>query len=405
MKKIAMLGLCVAAAATAFAQTSALKTAEREVKSGNYDAAMEILLPAMNDAETAEMAQTWYLAGKAGIAYYDAQFLQLQLKKDGDKKKMSHALMDGINYFVTALPLDTVVDAKGKTKTKYSKEIVKAINENYNAVNNAAIFLWEEKDYQGAYDAWGMFLDLPNNPVLGKNAPAALPDSVMSDIAYNRALAAWQIDSLKMALGSFDKSIELGYDKPQVFDYAINIAAQLQDNDKVYELAEKAYSKFPTANPIYLQLMINGRIEKGNFDEAASMLDDAIKAAPDDKQLSQLYCVKGTLYDAQKNDKQAFECFTQAVELDAENALAQANLGRAIYNQAIQINDDAQNKSNEEYQDIRINQINPLFVKAAEHLERAIEVDPNNSHEAKSYLRNIYYNLGDEANLKRVENM
>ncbi len=400
-----MLGLFVAAAATAIAQTPALKTAEREVKSGNYDGAMEILLPAMNDAETAGVVQTWYLAGKAGISYYDAQFLNLQLKREVDKKKMSHALMDGINYYMKALPLDTIVDAKGKTKTKYSKEMVKAISENYNSLNNAAIFLWEEKDFKGAYDAWGLYMDLPAASALGKNAPAAQPDSIMSDIAYNRALAAWQIDSLADALGSFERSIALGYDKAQVYDYAINIAAQLQDNDKVYELAEKAYKAFPNENPIYLQLMINGRIEKGNFDEAASMLDEAIAVAPDNKQLSQLYCAKGTLFDAQQNNDKAYEFFEKSVEIDGENALAQANLGRAIYNQAIKINDESQNVSNEEYQDIRINKINPLFLKAAEHLERAIEVDPDNSREAKSYLRNIYYNLGDEANLKRVENM
>lgn len=409
MKKIALFGVCLATAVAAFAQAPVLKTAERKVKSGNYDEAMKILKPAMTDAETAKMAQTWYLAGKAGIDFYDAQYLNLQVKKEVDKKKMSHALLDGINYYIAALPLDTVTDAKGKVKTKYSKDIVKAVKDNYNSINNAAIFLWEEKDFMGAYDAWGMYLDIPSNPVLGKNAPAAQPDSIYSDIAFNRALAAWQVDSIEMSLASFERAIELGYDKPQVYDYAINQAAQLAarngSNDKVFEIAEKAYKAFPNANPVYLQLMINGRIEKGKFDEAAAMLDEAISAAPDNKQLSQLYSVKGTLFDAQKNMDEALKCFEKAVSLDGENMLAQINLGRALCNQAYAINDEAQTKSNEEYQDIRANQINPLFKKAADHLERALEIDPDNAHDAKVYLRNIYYNLGDEANLKRVENM
>lgn len=395
----------MAVAISAFAQSPVLKSAEREVKSGNYDEAMKLLEPAMADAETAQMAQTWYLAGKAGIAFYDAQFLNLQIKKEVDKKKMGKALVDGLNYFITALPLDTVVDAKGKVKTKYSKDIIKAVKDNYNSLNNAAIFLWEEKDFQGAYDAWGMILDLPKNAVLGANAPVAPADTVLSDIAFNRALAAWQMDSLSLALKSLENAIALGYDKPQAYDYSINMAAQLHDNDKVFELAEKAYKAFPTANPIYLQLMINGRIEKGKYDEASSMLDEAIKAAPDDKQLSQLYSVKGTLFDAQNNNEEALDCFQKAVDLDQENALAQANLGRALCNKAFAINEEAQNKTNEEYQDIRINQINPLFEKATGHLERALEIDPVNCHDSKAYLRNAYYNLGDEANLKRVENM
>lgn len=400
-----MLGLCVATAISAFAQSPVLKTAEREVKSGKYDAAMEILKPAMKDAETAKMAQTWFLAGKAGIDYYDTEFLNLQMKKDVDKKKMANAVVDAIGYYLTALPLDTVVDAKGKIKTKYSKDIIKAIKDNQNTLDVAARFLWDEKDYMGAYNAWGMYIDLPTNPVLGKNAPAAPADSIMSDMAFNRAIAAWQADSIALALASFEKSIALGYDKAQVFDYAINLAAQLQDNDKVYELAESAYKVFPNENPLYLQLMINSRIEKGKFDEAAGMLDDAIKAAPDNNQLSQLYSVKGTLFEAQKNNDEAMKCFEKAVSLNGENALAQSNYGRSLCNKAYAINEDAQSKSNEEYQDIRENQINPLFKKASEHLERALEIDPDNSAEARMYLRNIYYNLGDEANLKRIENM
>lgn len=405
MKKIALFGLCVATAVSAFAQSPVLKTAEREVKNNNYDGAMEILKPAMTNPETANQAQTWALAGKAGIDFYDTQWLNLQMKKEVDKKKMANALIDGVNYYLAVLPLDSVADAKGKIKTKYSKEAVKAIKDNYNNLNNAAIFLFEEKDFMGAYDAWGMYLDLPNNPVLGKNAPAAMPDSVQSDIAFNQAISAWQADSLTQSLAAFEKAIALGYNKAQVFDYAINQAAQLRDNEKVYQLAEEAYKRFPNENPIYLQLMINGRIEKGKFDEAASMLDEAIAVAPDNKQLSQLYNVKGTLFDAQKNNDEALKCFEKAVELDQENALAQASMGRALCNQAYAINEEAQNKSNEEYQDIRLNQINPLFKKAAEHLERAIEIDENNTGDAKVYLRNIYYNLGDEANLKRVESM
>ncbi len=400
-----MFGLFVAAAMTAFAQSPLLKTAEREVKSGKYDAAMEILNQAMSDPETAKMAQTWALAGKANIDFYDAEWINLQMKKDADKKKMATALVEGINDYIKVLPLDTVVDAKGKVKTKYSKEAIKAVKDNYNNLNNAAIFLWEEKDYMGAYDAWGMYLDLPSNPILGSNAPAAPADSVMSDIAFNRALAAWQADSLALSLASFEKAINLGYDKSQVFDYAINQAAQLGDNEKVFELAERAYKAFPDANPVYLQLMINGRIEKGKYEEAAAMLDEAIAGNPENKQLSQLYNVKGTLFDAQKNNDEALKCYEKAVELDGNNALAQSNMGRAICNQAYAINEDAQTKSNDEYQDIRVNQINPLFQKAADHLERALEIDPDNSREAIIYLRNIYYNLGDEANLKRIESM
>ncbi|MDE7155767.1 MAG: hypothetical protein K2N79_05730, partial [Muribaculaceae bacterium] len=62
------------------------------------------------------------------------------------------------------------------------------------------------------------------------------------------------------------------------------------------------------------------------------------------------------------------------------------------------------NIPNAEYQKLREEKLNPLFRQAAEHLEAALKADPEN-HDVKTYLRNVYYNLGDDENLKRIENM
>ena len=131
------------------------------------------------------------------------------------------------------------------------------------------------------------------------------------------------------------------------------------------------------------------------------MLDDAIAANPDD---AQLYYVKGILEESQKNNEEAYKMYEIAIEKNPELAQAQYALGRAICTKAYKINDEAVNMPNTEYQKIREGKVNPLFHEAAEHLERALEIDPDNSHDVRVYLKNIYYNLGDDANLKRIEN-
>lgn len=406
MKKIALLGFCFAAAFAVSAQTAVLKEAERDVKAGKYDDAMAKLKPAMNNAETKGVAQTWFLAGKAGVDYYQDQFLQKQIGKEVNGPKMGHALVDSYGYLIKALPLDSLPNEKGKIKPKYSKDIIKMVNERFNDLNNAAVFLWDGQDYQGAYDAWDLVINLPSNKVLGANAPKALADSTLCDIVFNQGLAAWQMDSLAMSLKSFEKAIAMGYDRPTVFDYAINHAARLQDNEKVYQLAEQAYRKFGNVNPIYLQLTINGRIEKQKYDEANKMIDEALALNPADSVATQLYNIKGLIFENMGDKAQARSLYEKASTLSDKNAEAFFNLARLICDEAYTISDKAQeqNLNNNDYAALRQEKIDPLFKQAAVYLEKAIAINPDNN-DVRTYLRNVYYNLGDEENLKRVESM
>lgn len=404
MKKIALFGLCLAVAASASAQTSLVKEAEREAKAKNYEKAMTMIEPAFSNPETSGYAFTYFVPGKAGIDMYTDLYAQTLIGKQVDKKKMGHALIDGFGYLIKALPLDSVPDAKGKIKPKYSKNIVKMIDENHKFLYDAGVALFmDAKDYQGAYDAWELYSTLPDNPALGKNAPKALPDTIIADVFYNQALAAWQLENLELSLASFEKAIAKGYDKPQAYDYAINHAARLGKNEKVYELANIAYDKFGNANPLYLQLKINGLIDNKKYDEAAEFLNNAIAEKPEE---SQLYLIQGILYETLKDNVKAKQSYLTATQKDEENADALYNYARLLCNEAYALNDEAQNKnlSNAEFTELRTSKIDPLFKTASEYLEKALAINPDN-RDVRTYLRNVYYNLGDEENLKRIENM
>ena len=178
MKKISFLGISLTFALAAFGQTQLVKDAERAMKSApeKYPQNIETLKPAMTNPETAGQAYTWYVAGKGAFDFFDNQQVVAQMGKEVDKKALGHSLIDGYGYFQTALPLDTVTDAKGKVKTKYSKDMVKMIVGHYNDFSNAALYLWEVEDYAGAVEAWNLFVENRNNPVLLKNGLKAQPD-------------------------------------------------------------------------------------------------------------------------------------------------------------------------------------------------------------------------------------
>ncbi|MDE6343918.1 MAG: tetratricopeptide repeat protein [Muribaculaceae bacterium] len=402
MKKVSLAALFFAATLGLSAQNALVKEVERETKSSNsnFAEALKKIAPALTDAESAGEALTWYVAGKANVGLYDQNFTKIALGQNVDKAQTGNALRQGIEYFLKALPLDKVADNKCKVKTKYTKDITKQIQNHYNDLNTAAVYCWEAKDFNGAYEAWDLYLTLPTNSELGENAPKAPADTTIAEVAYNQALAAWQGDQLEKADASFQKAIDLGYNKKNVYDYAIAVAFQLNKSDKVTKLAEAALPLYGNEDVKYLQLIINNKIENKQFDEARTMLNDAIAAEPNNPNL---YFVLGILEENLENHDAALEDYRKAVGIDPSNAQYQYNVGRSLCNKAYALDDAATKQSQEEYQNVRDNQVNPLFREAATYLEEAYKLNPDEMHDALVYLRNVYYNLNDEANLKRVE--
>lgn len=406
MKKLSILAMCVAATFGASAQMDVVKEAEGKTKgmTPDYAQALEIIQPALTNDATKGLAQTWYVAGKAAFGNYDKMFANKTLGQDVDDKTMGHSLIDGYTYMMTALPLDSVTDAKGKVKTKYSKDIVKAVTENFNNYNNAAILLWEAQDYDGAYQAWDIYLSLPNDARLGKNAPAAPADTIVSELTYNKGLAAWQAGNIPAARKDLAKALKLGYNKKNLYDYAISLAYQEGDEDAVYNLAKEALPLYGSEDTKYMQLIINNHISKKEYDKAKQMLNEAIAANPND---SQYYLLLGLLATEQKDPVEAEANYTKAVEIDPNNANAQLFLGSTLCEKAYALADQSTTLSQAEYEKVYSNQIKPLFLQAIEHLEKAYAADPEGptSSDALRYLRNAYYNAHDEANMERITNL
>lgn len=406
MKKLSILAMCVAATFGASAQMDVVKEAEGKTKgmTPDYAQALEIIQPALTNDATKGLAQTWYVAGKAAFGNYDKMFANKTLGQDVDDKTMGHSLIDGYTYMMTALPLDSVTDAKGKVKTKYSKDIVKNVSENYTNYFRVGNILWEIEDYDGAYKAWDIYLSLPNDIRLGKSAPVAPADTIISEITFQKACAAWQAGNIPTARKDYDKALKLGYNKKNLFDYAISLAYQDGDEDAIYNLAKEALPLYGSEDTKYMQLIINYHITKKEYEKAKQMLNEAIAANPND---SQYYLLLGLLATEQKDPVEAEANYTKAVEIDPNNANAQLFLGSTLCEKAYALADQSTTLSQAEYEKVYSNQIKPLFLQAIEHLEKAYAADPEGptSGDALRYLRNAYYNAHDEANMERITNL
>ena len=61
MKKVMMMALMAAAATTAFAQETVVKEAKKVLAKGDFDAAAQMLAPALTSSETVDKAAAWNL--------------------------------------------------------------------------------------------------------------------------------------------------------------------------------------------------------------------------------------------------------------------------------------------------------------------------------------------------------
>ncbi len=226
MKKVSLIGLGLFTAFAAVAQTSVVKDVEHELKSGNpdYAKALQSIKPALTNAETANTMMPWYLAGKAGFGLFDNAYKQEmvgQTLSADQKKQAGVAYVDGYDYYLKALQLDSIPDEKGKIKPKKSKEILKTINGGYPYLRTAAIFLMQANDFDDAYNAWELYVSLPTNPLLGKEAPAQLADTLLGESMFYQAncmLASDQIQQdkakVEKAIKKLNKVLETGYQNP-----------------------------------------------------------------------------------------------------------------------------------------------------------------------------------------------
>lgn len=403
MKKLTLAVLALAAAATASAQVDLVKSAERMVKDGaEASAVVEAITPAFTNDETAGMALTWFVPGKASYAEYDKLVgvkALGQLPEDGNKK-MGHLLIDGFNYFVKALPLDSLPDAKGKVKPKYSKDIVSIVTGHAVDYTNMGAELFNDRDYEGAYEAWKIFTTLPTMPAIASKLPQ-YPDSIYGEIYYNTGLAAWQANRLDDALVAFLGAKDHSYKKKNLYDYAIAVASQAGKNDTLLALAEEALPLYGAEDDMYLAQVVNYYLQAKDFTKAFDIINNALGTKPDN---SQYYVIRGVLYENNEEKDKAIADYQKAMELDANNAKALWNYGRLLCEKAYRAADGAPTVE-AQYIPYAEQNIYPLFREAAEILERAYSIDQDNpdNRDILNYLENVYYNLNEEAKLNDVK--
>lgn len=401
MKKLFAFALCCAAVASVSAQKKSVDAAQKLVgNDSKVTEARALIKGAFNDPETQNDARTYFVAGAIEQGLYDNSYKKLMINRDDpkvDKLGMCNALIQAFKYYMKALPLDSLPDAKGKVKPKYSKDIANAVGGHAGDYFNAGgTFFNEKKYFPQAYEAFMIYGDLPVMPFFGKNAPA-IPDSVRGTAYFNAGLAAYSGNQVEKSAEAFAKAYNNGYTKPEAYIYEIACYQALAQRDttkidyagaKICEVARAGYQKFGLQEPLFITNVVNSLVLDNKFDEAYSIVNKEITANPDN---SMLLSLRGFVYDRNDKDAESEADYRKAAEMPDANFETLKNAARKIAHLGTEKWNLIEGNSAEARaarQELKTN----YFEKALEIAHKAEAMNPGDSA-IRNTIENLEYSL------------
>lgn len=403
MKKTILLAvLGIAVAAPSFGQEKVVKQVERMAKKdgANLVEARSILAPALTNPETANSARAWYVAGLIEEKAVDTGYLALSLGKEINEPEFYKAVEAMTNYYMKADSLDALPNEKGKVRRKYDDKIKKALQTYYQFLVNGGGVAMDNHDFEGAHRLFKKFMDVKKMDLFA-GTPVAETDSMSMQIGFFSAYAASQMpDNRKGAIAEYESIKSVPYRQNDVYQLLSQNYMMEGDTAKYISTLEEGSQLFPKEN-YYLFNMINMYIQKGENEKAKDYLNKVIAENPEDKQL---YFVLATVYEQGFKDSENAEAnYRKALEIDPQYGDAVIGLGRIYYNEAANIQSEANAITGDQAAFDKANKkAQALFEKALPYFEKAVEIEPENMQYIIA-LRGIYYNLKMDDKYNEIE--
>ncbi|MDE6488969.1 MAG: hypothetical protein K2L46_06780, partial [Paramuribaculum sp.] len=357
---------------------------------------LEVVKPALSDPSTMNTVTPWYLVGKANLGIWDDAQVRSMTPREvqptpEEMAAASRALVEAYNAYVKAMPLDQLPDAKGKVKPKHTKEMRKSIGENYRGYLNAGLNLYNVQDYPGAYAAWDLYVNLPNDENADPKAFVADADSTVGEIAYYQALAAFFSKDFENALNKVQKALSLGYEAKNVYLVGLEAADATKNTSASSEFARKGNVKYGADDISFLAGIINSELAKDNYPACYEAIDESFSVAGSDSIKSLLYNVKAIVNEREGKIEDAKANLSESIKLAPQNAKSYFDMGRLLQNEVAAMEDTADDAT-------RLNVLVPKIKDAISYYEKSYELDDTQSS-LPQYIYRLYYGLDQNYHL------
>ena len=354
------------------AQTSAVTNAILNQRSGLLDKARVDIDKAIVNEKTSGKAKTWFTRGQIYEGMLESPIYTKQLQP-------GEGLQKAYESYSKTIELDT-------KDGEFGKQAVPRMDALYGRAFNDAVNSYNAKEYDKAIGSY-------------KLASQIKPQDTTAVLYSAYAYEAKQ--DYVGAKANYNQLLGMNYKSAALYNRLLQIARQQNDNAEAAKVLQQALVAYP-GNKNFMLEDLNASLSGGKGEDAIAKINKTIAADPTN---SNLYAVRGSLYDQQKKNDLALADYRKAIELDPKNFDAQYNLGVYNYNKAA----EAYTKASK--MDLKSYQISgrgleasgkKYFEAAIPFFEKALEQQPSDRNTLTS-LKKIYFRLGRTADSERLQ--
>lgn len=392
MKKVFLsVAIFVSVAAGASAQKAKVTTAQTLKDSQKLDKALEAINEAVDPnnpkaEKSIPWAKTWEVRGEVYRSIYQS--------KDANYKKLSDKPLDvALESFKKAEELDT----KGSNKNSLKINLTLLVND----FTDQAVKAFNENNYAQALTSFENILDIQKMAAMQET-----PATVDTVIIFNAGLAAFNAEKYEKAIEYYTEAAKYDYNGSRTYELIAASYTAMKDTANSLVALQDGFKKYPESSQILVQ-MINIYMNANKTAEAMEYLDLAIKQDPENPSF---YFAKGALNDKLGNTDDAVASYEKALELKEDYFDAYYNLGAIYYNKGVKQLDiaNAVPTNQADKYELEKNKADEEFKKAIPYMEKASEVNPEDTYSLES-LKQLYYRLKmmdkfDEVN-KKLEDL
>lgn len=381
MLAVAGLALGLGYATPVLAQNSAVNNAILSLKAGpgSYDKALTSINEAVVNEKTKNSAKAWFTRGEVYYTVLDPSTKNLYAKATATMQP-GEAVQKAAESYRKAKELDV-------PNGEYAKQVPDKLKNLYGLAFNDGVGYYNGKDYDKAISSYQL-------------ASSLVPTDTTAVLYTAYAQEAKQ--DLPGARTTYNQLLGMGYKSVPVYTRLMQIDQQQNDTADMQKVLQQALAAYPN-NKNFLLQDLNQSMSGGAGGQAA--IDKINKAISADPSNSNLYAVRGSIYDQQKKTDLAMADYKKAIELDPKNFDAQFNMGIYNFNQAATIYTKASKMDLKTYQ-VKGKGLEAegkkYFESSIPYFEKALEIQPNDPN-TLSALQKVYFRLGRTADSKRME--
>jgi len=427
MKKLFLITAMLLVATTlCFSQKKNVTKANRlsnAMENPDFDTAIDLIEQALRDETTKDDPNTWAVA-----ANVYSRIINFELDKpfisggSTDRERQQEAAYKAYDYYLKAVELEAIPNAKGKVSTKHTKKAAQDLAWFFNSgwLINYGATEGQIGNYATAIKAFEKHLSIPDLPFViafVKEKDDKLPrprkennDSMYWNIKYYEAIytqlmaeetkdEAIKEEILNSVIQKYEAIKDKGYEENKIYQYLYNLYDMRNDTVNMMRIVDGGIVRFPH-EIFFLGTKIDFLIEKGQGEEAIRYLQTAIDRNPTN---GRYHNIMGNLYSILGRRVDAMRSYERAIELEPENASFKVSKGEAIYSEAKDIEAAAITARDPRTSETLNATAKAKFQEAKGYFLKALELDENN-RDALLRLREFYFKFNDMKNYDEINN-